>query len=146
MTLPNQFDLQCLFFCDVLHYVSSVYMQESTQVLSPWSESMTQLIQRLDQLNLDIEEALSAGSSPSDTPNTARRHTANDRAFLQVTLIFFLVKYNVIIVCGKYVVFTSLIFSSYGFYLILSVISILFCYVLFCCLILLDVPVHGAWL
>lgn len=99
MTLPNQFYLLCLFFCDVLHYVSSVYMQESPQVLSPWSESMTQLIQRLDQLNLDIEEALSAGSSPSDTPNTARRHTANDRAFLQVTLIFFLVKYNLIIVC-----------------------------------------------
>lgn len=79
--------------------VSSVYMQESPQVLSPWSESMTQLIQRLDQLNLDIEEALSAGSSPSDTPNTARRHTANDRAFQQVTLIFFLIKYNVIIAC-----------------------------------------------
>lgn len=84
-----------IFFCDVLQYVSSVYMQESPQVLSPWSESMTQLIKRLDQLNLDIEEALSAGSSPSDTPNTARRHIANDRAFLQVTILFFLVKYNV---------------------------------------------------
>lgn len=95
MTLPNQFYLQCLFFYDVLQYVSSVYMQESPQVLSPWSESMTQLIKRLDQLNLDIEEALSAGSSPSDTPNTARRHTANDGAVLQVTLFFLLVKYNV---------------------------------------------------
>lgn len=57
--------------------------EESPQVLSPWSESMTQLMKRLDQLNLDIEEALSAGSSPSDTPNTARRHTTNDRASLQ---------------------------------------------------------------
>ncbi|RXN18751.1 stAR-related lipid transfer 13-like isoform X1 [Labeo rohita] len=57
--------------------------EESPQVLSPWSESMSQLMKRLDQLNLDIEEALSAGSSPSDTPNTARRHTTNDRASLQ---------------------------------------------------------------
>ncbi|XP_043114829.1 stAR-related lipid transfer protein 13 isoform X1 [Puntigrus tetrazona] len=57
--------------------------EESPQVLSPWSESMTQLMKRLDQLNLDIEEALSAGSSPSDTPITARRHAANDRASLQ---------------------------------------------------------------
>uniref|UniRef100_A0A8C2A5E4 StAR-related lipid transfer protein 13 n=1 Tax=Cyprinus carpio TaxID=7962 RepID=A0A8C2A5E4_CYPCA len=56
---------------------------ESSQVLSPWSESMTQLMKRLDQLNLYIEEALSAGSSPSHTPNTARRHTTNDRASLQ---------------------------------------------------------------
>ncbi|KAK2880865.1 hypothetical protein Q8A67_018133 [Cirrhinus molitorella] len=57
--------------------------EESPQILSPWSESMSQLMKRLDQLNLDIEEALSAGSSPSDTPNTARRHTTNDRASLQ---------------------------------------------------------------
>uniref|UniRef100_A0AAZ3NU00 StAR-related lipid transfer protein 13 n=1 Tax=Oncorhynchus tshawytscha TaxID=74940 RepID=A0AAZ3NU00_ONCTS len=34
---------------------------------------MSQLMRKLDQLNLDIEEALSASSSPSDTPCTARR-------------------------------------------------------------------------
>ncbi|CDQ79025.1 unnamed protein product [Oncorhynchus mykiss] len=38
-----------------------------------WCESMSQLMRKLDQLNLDIEEALSASSSPSDTPCTARR-------------------------------------------------------------------------
>ncbi|XP_061105457.1 uncharacterized protein LOC133133375 [Conger conger] len=42
-------------------------------VLSPWSDSMSQLMHKLDQLNLDIEEALSAGSSPSDTPTVARK-------------------------------------------------------------------------
>ncbi|XP_059390178.1 stAR-related lipid transfer protein 13-like isoform X1 [Carassius carassius] len=57
--------------------------EESSQVLSPWSESMTQLMKRLDQLNLYIEEALSTGSSPSHTPNTTQRHTTNDRASLQ---------------------------------------------------------------
>lgn len=57
--------------------------EESPQVVSPWSESMIQLMKRLDQLNLDIEEALSAGSSPSDTPSPARRYTANDRTALQ---------------------------------------------------------------
>ncbi|XP_068172571.1 stAR-related lipid transfer protein 13 isoform X2 [Antennarius striatus] len=47
--------------------------EEAPQVQSPWSESMTQLMRKLDQLNLDIEEALSAGSSPSSTPCTARK-------------------------------------------------------------------------
>uniref|UniRef100_A0A3Q1IKK0 StAR-related lipid transfer protein 13 n=1 Tax=Anabas testudineus TaxID=64144 RepID=A0A3Q1IKK0_ANATE len=37
------------------------------------SESMNQLMKKLDQLNLDIEEALSASSSPSDTPCTIRK-------------------------------------------------------------------------
>ncbi|XP_062407721.1 stAR-related lipid transfer protein 13-like isoform X2 [Sardina pilchardus] len=49
--------------------------RELPQVLSPWSESMSQLMMKLDQLNLDIEDALSAGSSPSDTPAATRRHT-----------------------------------------------------------------------
>ncbi|KAJ4935701.1 hypothetical protein JOQ06_017230, partial [Pogonophryne albipinna] len=48
-------------------------MEESAQVKSPWSESMSQLMRKLDQLNLDIEEALSANSSPSDTPCTTRK-------------------------------------------------------------------------
>uniref|UniRef100_A0A674DCG3 StAR-related lipid transfer protein 13 n=1 Tax=Salmo trutta TaxID=8032 RepID=A0A674DCG3_SALTR len=43
------------------------------QPQTPWCESMSQLMRELDQLNLDIEEALSASSSPSDTPCTARR-------------------------------------------------------------------------
>lgn len=55
----------------------------STEESPPWSESMTQLMRRLDQLNLDIEEALSAGSSPSDTPDTARRHLAGDGTTLK---------------------------------------------------------------
>ena len=38
---------------------------------------MSQLMMKLDQLNLDIEEALSASSSPSDTPAATRRHTAS---------------------------------------------------------------------
>ncbi|XP_060928727.1 stAR-related lipid transfer protein 13 isoform X1 [Limanda limanda] len=45
----------------------------SKEVKSPWSESMSQLMRKLDQLNLDIEEALSASSSPSNTPGTARK-------------------------------------------------------------------------
>nr|XP_043888687.1 stAR-related lipid transfer protein 13 isoform X1 [Solea senegalensis] len=45
----------------------------SQEVKSPWSESMIQLMRKLDQLNLDIEEALSAGSSPSNTPCTVRK-------------------------------------------------------------------------
>ncbi|KAB5550624.1 hypothetical protein PHYPO_G00055920 [Pangasianodon hypophthalmus] len=49
-------------------------------LLSPWSESMNQLMKRLDQLNLDIEEALSASSSPSDTPCTTRRQPISDKA------------------------------------------------------------------
>ncbi|XP_030600428.1 stAR-related lipid transfer protein 13 isoform X1 [Archocentrus centrarchus] len=47
--------------------------KESPQVKSPWSESITQLMRKLDQLNLDIEEALSARSSPSNTPCTTRK-------------------------------------------------------------------------
>uniref|UniRef100_A0A3B4UAM7 StAR-related lipid transfer protein 13 n=1 Tax=Seriola dumerili TaxID=41447 RepID=A0A3B4UAM7_SERDU len=47
--------------------------EESPQVKSPWSESMSHLMRKLDQLNLDIEEALSASSSPSDTPCTTRK-------------------------------------------------------------------------
>ncbi|XP_044058032.1 stAR-related lipid transfer protein 13 isoform X2 [Siniperca chuatsi] len=43
------------------------------EVKSPWSELMSQLMRKLDQLNLDIEEALSANSSPSDTPCTTRK-------------------------------------------------------------------------
>ncbi|XP_061136375.1 stAR-related lipid transfer protein 13 isoform X3 [Syngnathus typhle] len=43
------------------------------QLKAPWSESMGQLMRKLERLNLDIEEALSAGSSPSDTPCTARK-------------------------------------------------------------------------
>ncbi|XP_038150372.1 stAR-related lipid transfer protein 13 isoform X2 [Cyprinodon tularosa] len=47
--------------------------EESPQVTSPWSESMRHLMRKLDQLNQDIEEALSAGSSPSDTPCISRK-------------------------------------------------------------------------
>ncbi|XP_039986131.1 stAR-related lipid transfer protein 13 isoform X2 [Xiphias gladius] len=47
--------------------------EEPPQAKSPWSESMSRLMRKLDQLNLDIEEALSASSSPSDTPCTTRK-------------------------------------------------------------------------
>ncbi|KAM7399051.1 hypothetical protein PAMP_018344 [Pampus punctatissimus] len=47
--------------------------EESPQVRSPWSESMNHLMRKLDQLNLDIEEALSASSSPCDTPRTTSK-------------------------------------------------------------------------
>ncbi|XP_032647829.1 stAR-related lipid transfer protein 13 isoform X2 [Chelonoidis abingdonii] len=40
---------------------------------SEWSDSMSSLMKKLEQLNLDIEEALSAGSSPSSTPSTEKR-------------------------------------------------------------------------
>ncbi|CAM2095935.1 unnamed protein product [Caretta caretta] len=40
---------------------------------SEWSDSMSSLMKKLEQLNLDIEEALSAGSSPSSTPSTKKR-------------------------------------------------------------------------
>ncbi|CAB1422204.1 unnamed protein product [Pleuronectes platessa] len=50
----------------------------SKEVKSPWSESMSQLMRKLDQLNLDIEEALSASSSPSNTPCTARKKQLSD--------------------------------------------------------------------
>uniref|UniRef100_A0AAZ3R386 StAR-related lipid transfer protein 13 n=1 Tax=Oncorhynchus tshawytscha TaxID=74940 RepID=A0AAZ3R386_ONCTS len=53
----------------VPHTVESALVQPQTL----WCESMSQLMRKLDQLNLDIEEALSASSSPSDTPCTARR-------------------------------------------------------------------------
>ncbi|XP_077396980.1 stAR-related lipid transfer protein 13 isoform X3 [Festucalex cinctus] len=52
---------------------AAAHYKESPQLKPPWSESMSQLMRKLDQLNLDIEEALSAGSSPSDTPCTARK-------------------------------------------------------------------------
>lgn len=57
----------------VLLIFLSYYTQASPQVKSPWSESMNQLMRKLDQLNQDIEEALSANSSPSDTPCTPRK-------------------------------------------------------------------------
>lgn len=59
--------------CLNLNQCSPDYPQVSPQVKSPWSESMNQLMRKLDQLNLDIEEALSASSSPSDTPCTTRK-------------------------------------------------------------------------
>ncbi|XP_031819548.1 uncharacterized protein LOC116422995 [Sarcophilus harrisii] len=40
---------------------------------SEWSDSMACVMKKLEQLNLDIEEALSAGSSPSHTPSFKRR-------------------------------------------------------------------------
>ncbi|XP_009684783.2 stAR-related lipid transfer protein 13 isoform X1 [Struthio camelus] len=40
---------------------------------SKWSDSMSCLMKKLEQLNLGIEEALSAGSSPSST-SSAKRH------------------------------------------------------------------------
>lgn len=55
-------------------------------------------MRKLDQLNLDIEEALSASSSPSDTPCTTRKkqvsvHTAGVlTAVLQVKIIPFRVQ------------------------------------------------------
>ncbi|XP_068868269.1 stAR-related lipid transfer protein 13 isoform X1 [Aphelocoma coerulescens] len=39
---------------------------------SEWPDSMSWLLKKLEQLNLDIEEALSAGSSPSSTPSSKR--------------------------------------------------------------------------
>ncbi|XP_041343250.1 stAR-related lipid transfer protein 13 isoform X4 [Pyrgilauda ruficollis] len=39
---------------------------------SEWPDSMPWLMKKLEQLNLDIEEALSAGSSPSSTPSSKR--------------------------------------------------------------------------
>ncbi|XP_069495613.1 uncharacterized protein [Ambystoma mexicanum] len=41
---------------------------------SHWSESMSCLMSKLDQLNIDIEDALSTGSSPASTPSTKRRN------------------------------------------------------------------------
>lgn len=48
-------------------------LQESPLFKASWSESMSQLMRKLDRLNLDIEEALSASSSPSGTPCTIRK-------------------------------------------------------------------------
>lgn len=42
-------------------------------------------MKKLDQLNMDIEEALSASSSPSDTPCTTRRQPISDKGFHQVS-------------------------------------------------------------
>ncbi|XP_014724410.1 PREDICTED: uncharacterized protein LOC106848780 isoform X2 [Sturnus vulgaris] len=39
---------------------------------SEWPDSMSWLMKKLEKLNLDIEEALSAGSSPSSTPSSKR--------------------------------------------------------------------------
>ncbi|XP_034024278.1 stAR-related lipid transfer protein 13 isoform X3 [Thalassophryne amazonica] len=47
--------------------------EEDPQVHSSWSASMIQLIMKLDQLNVDIEEALSVSSSPTNTPSTTRK-------------------------------------------------------------------------
>ncbi|KAG8001881.1 hypothetical protein GBF38_012124 [Nibea albiflora] len=60
----------------------------SPQVKSPWSESMSQLMRKLDQLNLDIEEALSASSSPSDTPCTTRKKQTGQRGMSEPGQIF----------------------------------------------------------
>ncbi|KAJ8280134.1 hypothetical protein GJAV_G00050920 [Gymnothorax javanicus] len=53
--------------------MESLRGEESPQMVPPWSESMTQLMKKLDRLNLDIEEALSSGSSPSHTPSVSRK-------------------------------------------------------------------------
>ncbi|KAL4647763.1 stAR-related lipid transfer protein 13-like isoform X1 [Arapaima gigas] len=46
---------------------------ESSLVLSPWFKTMTHLMRNLDQLNADIEEALSGSSSPADMPSVTRK-------------------------------------------------------------------------
>ncbi|XP_057695656.1 stAR-related lipid transfer protein 13-like isoform X2 [Corythoichthys intestinalis] len=47
--------------------------EESSPLPSPWSESVSRLMRKPDRLYLDIEEAPSGGSSPSDTPCAARK-------------------------------------------------------------------------
>ncbi|XP_041662147.1 stAR-related lipid transfer protein 13 isoform X2 [Cheilinus undulatus] len=47
--------------------------KECPKMKSPWSDSISQLMMKLDQLHQDIEEALSASSSPSDTPCITRK-------------------------------------------------------------------------
>lgn len=42
--------------------------QEFSPLLSSWSQTVTQLLRKLEQLHLEIEEALSVVSSPGDTP------------------------------------------------------------------------------
>ncbi|XP_030316563.1 uncharacterized protein LOC115599222 [Calypte anna] len=56
------------------HGKEEKHMELETQAekRSEWSDSMSSLMKKLEQLNLDIEEALSTGSSPSSTPT--RRH------------------------------------------------------------------------
>ncbi|KAJ7995696.1 hypothetical protein DPEC_G00247250 [Dallia pectoralis] len=56
---------------------SPTRVQAETNSMEPestWCDSISQLMKKLDQLNLDIEETLSTSSSPSDTPYTARKH------------------------------------------------------------------------
>ena len=48
-------------------------LQEYPAVQSPWSECMKHLMSKLDQLHLDIEDALSTNPSPSGTPGTTRK-------------------------------------------------------------------------
>ncbi|XP_021141851.2 stAR-related lipid transfer protein 13 isoform X1 [Columba livia] len=48
-------------------------LETQPEKLSEWSDSLSCLMKKLERLNLDIEEALSAGSSPSGTPS-AKRH------------------------------------------------------------------------
>ncbi|CAG09011.1 unnamed protein product [Tetraodon nigroviridis] len=59
--------------CDVPLQEQSSPLRNDGEASSPWSESMSQLMIKLDQLNLDIEEALSASSSPCGTPGTSRK-------------------------------------------------------------------------
>ncbi|XP_065586318.1 uncharacterized protein LOC136044750 [Cyrtonyx montezumae] len=47
-------------------------LETQSEKSSEWSDSMSCLMKKLEQLNLDIEEALSARSSPSSTPSTTK--------------------------------------------------------------------------
>ncbi|XP_066196477.1 uncharacterized protein [Sylvia atricapilla] len=47
-------------------------LETKTEKESEWPDSMSWLMKKLEQLNLDIEEALSASSSPSGTPSSKR--------------------------------------------------------------------------
>ncbi|XP_043548642.1 uncharacterized protein LOC122551066 [Chiloscyllium plagiosum] len=47
-----------------------------------WSDSMSLLMRKLDQLNMDIEDALSSSSSPASTPATKRRQDFQQPALL----------------------------------------------------------------
>ncbi|KAK2846742.1 hypothetical protein Q5P01_009741 [Channa striata] len=60
-------------------------MSDSPQVTSPWSDSMNQLMKKLDQLNLDIEEALSSSSSPSNTRAPPARNSGEQFQSLHST-------------------------------------------------------------
>ncbi|KAJ7396753.1 hypothetical protein BTVI_142212 [Pitangus sulphuratus] len=48
------------------------YTGTKSEKESEWTDSMSWLMKKLEQLNLDIEEALSGGSSPSSTPSSKR--------------------------------------------------------------------------